>query len=311
MIAGGGAIRQSLGARHRKKDTAFGVHTQGGDGGVEFPDNGRPATARMECEMARPRAGRQRQDGPGSRRQQARMTKAVGEDRIEAEIGDHREASVRAHQDTMGMSTFLPVRMMSTPAMRPARSGRPQPAIGAHRIDHDAMIRPLVLGTHAVVDDQQMTSLAVEAVMGRDAAEARLLVEEDQTFGRGIVTVGADEALVPAKHLGIDVDTSRSRRHRQERRIIDTPVLREQRGSSRRRVEAEDREANPAGRLEIGGVTVQTPYDHRDLGHGVAPSIFVLAGTRLTGGPAAGHAAPQVCGSAVRRSRCLRTALRR
>ena len=166
------------------------------------------------------------------------------------------------------MSTFLPVRMMSTPAMRPARSGRPQPAIGAHRIDHDAMIRPLVLGTHAVVDDQQMTSLAVEAVMGRDAAEARLLVEVDQTFGRGIVTVGADEALVPAKHLGIDVDTSRSRRHRQERRIIDTPVLREQRGSSRRRVEAEDREANPAGRLEIGGVTVQTPYDHRDLGHG-------------------------------------------
>ena len=79
MIAGDGAVRQSLGARHRKKDTAFGVHTQGGDGGVEFPDNGRPATARMECELARPRAGRQRQDGPGSRRQQARMTKAVGE----------------------------------------------------------------------------------------------------------------------------------------------------------------------------------------------------------------------------------------
>ena len=108
-----------------------------------------------------------------------------------------------------------------------AADRRTEPAVLAdwrhnHRLIRQAVFR---LGVNRVIGHENEAPRPIEAVVGENAPERRLLVEVRETTVLRVEAIGGDRALVPTEDLAVGVDAAIALMNSEVSRIVDPTLL--------------------------------------------------------------------------------------
>ena len=111
--------------------------------------------------------------------------------------------------------------------MRMAAYGRTETAVLPDRHHDHRLIRQTVFwfGINRIVGHEHEAPRPVEAVVGENAAERRLLVEVGESSGPRVKPIGGNRALVPTEDLAVGVDAAIALMNREVSRIVDAALF--------------------------------------------------------------------------------------